>query len=448
MSNILFNYPLDLTGRSFTNRVVNEAYKIGVVKGRIFAPKGGPFYGNSTTFFDIDTGRELIAKKDYKLLHYYPEAADRADQPVYAAVQIVNPEVSENVGMTTQYVGGEFSWSYEAIVDAIRALEADGRPVYWGELIGMPGQFNPTNHLHDIRNSYGWQSVAYSIARLEDAILKGSTASMRLLVDTVDAKLQAIDIWLGEGLDVITQLNEEMDVRFEDYDATVRGYLDAISGDINETIKPIPIRAALFDIKPNNRYDLSPIDHTVAQWTVGLTIPSDVIPKAGDYIELRAVRDGCTISINALNAPIVYLDNRLGNKTLKTVGLLKDIRVGAAGVRLVWNQISERWQLITEVDPDSVVIDKFHLKEVATDGGMDLAVANSFVLADIEMRVVKFINLPTDRSMRVYVTVQGNGIVFWPPVLWPAGTPTLGKNNTVVTLHYSAGRWIGSSISV
>lgn len=443
MTNKLFNYPLDLTGRAFTNRVVNEAYKIGLVRGRMFATRGGPFYGNPTSLYDIDTGRELVPKVDYKLLHYYQEATDRADQPVYAAIQITNTDVSENIGITTQYVGGEFSWSYEAISDAIKSLEEDGRPVYWGELVGVPSEWNPTNHLHDIRSSYGWKSVAYSIARLEDAILKGSTASMGLLTSTVDAKLKAIDLWLGEGLDILTQITEDMDVRFEEYDLVVKKYVGNVLVDLNSAIKPTMIKGALADIHPNNRYDLHPLDASILNWTTGLTIPSNAMPNDGDYIEIRAVRDGCTVSINALNSPITYVDNLQGTKKLKTNHLINDVVVGSVGVRLVWDATNSNWMLITEVSPSTLVIDKLHLKEIRTDGLIDMSLANSFILTAKDVRVIALANVPVGRTIDIQVNVQGNGLVFWPTVKWSKGSPVLSSNSTLVTLHYSNNTWHG-----
>lgn len=448
MTNKLFNYPLDLTGRSFTNRVVNEAYKIGLVRGRMFATKGGPFYGNTCSLYDIDTGRELVPKVDYKLLHYYQEATDRADQPVYAAIQIVNSDVSENVGATLQYVGGEFSWSYEAIADAIKSLEEDGRPVYWGELVGVPSEWNPTHHLHDIRNAYGWKSVAFAIARLEDAILKGSTASMGLLTSTVDAKLRAIDLWLGDGLDIITQVTEDMDVRFEEYDLIVKGYVGDVLRDINSAIKPIMVRNPLHDITPNNRYDLHPLEATSLNWLVGLTIPSETLPKDGDYIEIRAVRDGCVISINALNSPITYVEHFQGVRTLKTNHLLKDIKVGSAGVRLIWDSRSSMWQLITQLDPSSLNMDKNHLNEITTDGHIDMSLANSFILEAKDVRVIALLNTPIGRTINIQINVQGNGLVFWPEIKWTVGAPILGATSTLVTLHHSNNKWYGQYTAI
>lgn len=194
MANTIFKYPLDLFGTSPDNKVIDEAHSIGSVKGRIFVADYGPFFGSVGLIIkDAANGRELDAVDDYNLVHYYREASNAAGQAVYSAVQIVNPDVSTNILLTCQYVGGEFSFSTYALKQAIEALQNDNRPVAWGDLIGVPSQFVPAPHLHSAYDLYGMKYVVESNADIAAAIRDGDLASRQLLLTQVGKKFQSID---------------------------------------------------------------------------------------------------------------------------------------------------------------------------------------------------------------------------------------------------------------
>lgn len=198
---IIFKYPLDLEGTSPTNKVINEAHTIGSLRGRLFAPDSGPFFGNSVVVIDGDTGEELEANTQYKLAHYYHEASSRSGQPVYAAVAIVDPNIGTNILFTGQMVGGEFSYSYYAIKEALEALANDTRPVYWGELIGVPATFNPAPHLHSIYDTYDWMTMIWAQNDVAAAIREGDAASRALLLQQISMKLNQFEQYLHDSIE-------------------------------------------------------------------------------------------------------------------------------------------------------------------------------------------------------------------------------------------------------
>jgi hypothetical protein len=193
MANTIFKYPLDLLGTSVNNRVVGEAHTIGTRVGRIFVADYGPFFGNSSVFLDAATGRELVPVIDYRLVHTYKEAEQRAGQAVYTAVQIVNPDVGTEILATLQYVGGEFSYSYYAIKQALEALQNDNRQVAWGDLVGVPAMFAAAPHLHDIYDLYGLKYLIESNYDISAAIREGDVASRSLLLEQIRTKFASFD---------------------------------------------------------------------------------------------------------------------------------------------------------------------------------------------------------------------------------------------------------------
>lgn len=196
MADTIFKYPLDLSGTSPDNRVIDEGHTIGTTRARIFAADYGPFYGNSVIVKDGDTGEELTALEDYVLVHYYREAAKASGQAVYAAVRIVNPDVSTNILFTAQMVGGEFSYSTYAIKQAIEDLLNDDRPVAWGDLIGVPAQFVPTPHLHSAYDLYGLKYLVEAQYDVAAAIREGDAASRQMLVDQMTQHRDGVDAFL------------------------------------------------------------------------------------------------------------------------------------------------------------------------------------------------------------------------------------------------------------
>lgn len=193
MADTIFKYPLDLLGTSPNNKVVGEAHTIGTRNGRIFVTDYGPFFGNTAVVIDAVTGRTLTPVTDYRLVHKYKEAVDRAGQPVYTAVQIVNPDVSTSILINCQYVGGEFSYSYYAIKQALEALMNDNRQVAWGDLVGVPSMFVPAPHLHDIYDLYGLKYLIESNYDISAAIREGDMASRSLLIQQIRDKFKAFD---------------------------------------------------------------------------------------------------------------------------------------------------------------------------------------------------------------------------------------------------------------
>ncbi len=197
MSNDIFKYPLDLHGTAVTNRVVNELHEIGNRTQRVFASDYGPFFGNTVVVRDAVTNRVLIPVSEYLLLHAYEEAQDRVGQAVYAAVLILNPEVSTRVHLDCNYVGGEFSYSKFALVQAIDALVNTDQPVYWGELVGVPSQFAPAPHLHSIYHTYGWKTMVDAVNEVGVAIREAGVANQQLLFQQLNQKFTEIDDFMN-----------------------------------------------------------------------------------------------------------------------------------------------------------------------------------------------------------------------------------------------------------
>lgn len=189
----IYKYPLDLAGSNPDNFVVGEKHEIGSVRARIFIADYGPFFAHLSTVRDGDTGRTLEPMTDFVYVHTYREAQEITGQAVYSGVRIVNPDVSTTIEFDVHYVGGEFSYSHYALLDMLRAIINDNRPIDWGELIGVPNEWAPTPHLHSAYDLYAMKHIVAATHDVADAVRDGNLASHQLLFDMIDARIEVFE---------------------------------------------------------------------------------------------------------------------------------------------------------------------------------------------------------------------------------------------------------------
>ena len=191
MPDIIYKYKLDLSGTHPDNRKT-ESKTIGSSVMRIFVPEGGPFFGNNVLLKEKITGRVLIPNVDYKLLHAYREAQEVASQPIYSAIYIHNHDVDVEIEYTVSYIGGEFSFTRNALVEILNTLSLDDRVIEWGQLIGIPDGFTPSRHLHTAYDLIGQKHLVAANNEIAKAISEGQVVGQNMLFDMLDSRLDLI----------------------------------------------------------------------------------------------------------------------------------------------------------------------------------------------------------------------------------------------------------------
>lgn len=191
MPDVIYKYRLDLTGQHPDNRIT-ENKTIGSSVMRIFAPEGGPFFGNNVVIKEKNTGRLLEPMLDYKLLHNYREAQEAASQPIYCAIYIHNKDIDVEIEYTVSYIGGEFSFTRGAIVEILNTLQADDRVIEWGQLIGVPDGFAPSRHIHTAYDLIGQKHLVAANSEIAKAIREGQIIGQDMLFDMLDTRLDLL----------------------------------------------------------------------------------------------------------------------------------------------------------------------------------------------------------------------------------------------------------------
>ena len=201
---LVYKYPYDPTGINPSNLVAAEKHTIPREETRAFATLAGPFYTESLVVKDA-TGKVLTKKTDYVAFEYVSDPSEITGKEVCCAVLIKNGNISGDVFVSYQAVGGPFSLNVEAITQAIANLEIDARSVAWGDIIAKPDYFPPLRHLHDIGDVYGFEYLVNAIEDLRNAVLNGDSAAHSAIIRRIDDLRGWINQRLSETVDIIEE---------------------------------------------------------------------------------------------------------------------------------------------------------------------------------------------------------------------------------------------------
>ena len=179
-------YPLDLTGTSRDNLVLNEIHKLKSTRTRAVALQNGAFFTASVVVRDVATGRVLTASQDYEFDNLYQMASEHAKAEVAAIIVITNTQVSDTISVDYQCIGGLYGYSTTAIMQQIEDLNLDNRRVEWGNIYNKPAVYPPAKHLHDIGDVYGFEYLVQAIQQLRHAIMLGDEGAHENIYKYID----------------------------------------------------------------------------------------------------------------------------------------------------------------------------------------------------------------------------------------------------------------------
>lgn len=181
-------YPFDPTGTSPANLVVNEEHTLPARNIRAVAPLHGGYYTESLVVVDASNNQTLTKGVDYDVAEFYQMASSRTGKEVCCVILITNAAVSNQVLITYQAVGGEFSTSAEVIEQLLEALNLDNRPVTWPSILNRPSEFTPSQHLHDVGDIFGFEYHVHALERIVRALEIGDDRQHEALLAYFDAK--------------------------------------------------------------------------------------------------------------------------------------------------------------------------------------------------------------------------------------------------------------------
>lgn len=194
-------YPLDRTGKAATNLVTDELHQLNNANYRVLVPRYGAFFTDSITVREAASGRVLKKGVDYYPAMLYKTPTVDTGLEVHQLIIVTDPTASANLLFNGQMLGGEYSYNWDAIVQLIQSLKLDQRSVLFDNIIGKPELWQPTPHLHDIGDVFGFEFHVAAMERIRQAIMMGGAAQIKAIYDYLDNQ--------------ITEVNNKVDARLD-----------------------------------------------------------------------------------------------------------------------------------------------------------------------------------------------------------------------------------------
>lgn len=191
---IPYRYPLDYTGVSPDNTVIDEPHAPVRRTVRCIAPTYAPFFADSMQVFDGLNPVPLVQGTQYKVMNIIPLPTAMADngKEVYALIAILDESVGDNIQLNYQTIGGDYVQSYEAALNLLEALTNDTRPAAWPNIFDKPLTYPPALHLHAVGDAIGWEYVAVAVQQVREAIINGDAADHEAILTYLDLQTAAL----------------------------------------------------------------------------------------------------------------------------------------------------------------------------------------------------------------------------------------------------------------
>lgn len=184
---------LDLTGINVNNRTIDEPHILSDRPTRSVTPKKGPFFAQGLIV--KDNGVVLSRGKDYQLVELHQEATLKSGKEVCSVILIINKEVSQEITVTYQAIGGHYAYSDEPIARLYESLINDNRPIDWNTgVFNKPTEFNPRIHRHLLDDIYGFEPIVDYLERIKRAITLGQTSIVLEIVNSLLSKFECSEL--------------------------------------------------------------------------------------------------------------------------------------------------------------------------------------------------------------------------------------------------------------
>lgn len=194
MSNLpLVRHGLDKTGLNPDNFVFGEVQTVPANSIRSVVPKYGPYFAESLKVFDAVSTKQLQRGIDFSCIELLQEVTAETGKEIYALIIITNKNVSNKIRIDYQAVGGLYIYETKTIVEVLNALALDERMIAYYNVRNRPSSFNPTKHLHDIGDIYGFEYVCAMLQRIRRAINLKYMPVLDLILKNADNKLALLN---------------------------------------------------------------------------------------------------------------------------------------------------------------------------------------------------------------------------------------------------------------
>jgi hypothetical protein len=159
---------LDLTGFNPANLISNEAQSLTRKKNVAITTLNGPFYSSSLKIIHTATNYELRKNIDYKILQPLETLSVLTGKQVAGAILIHNAVVHQNLSVTYQAVGGEFSTDSAALVEYLNQLSGEEVGFSWYNIL-----IEESESIKELEklDRFDFHFLCYGLEKIRNAIL-------------------------------------------------------------------------------------------------------------------------------------------------------------------------------------------------------------------------------------------------------------------------------------
>lgn len=186
----LIRHTFDGTGKNPNNLVKDEHHKLADKRFRAIAPKYGLVFADSVILIDRSNNRLLFRGTDYVFAELHQALTLDLGLEVCGVIIVTNFDVSSNVEMTYQCVGGHYETNADTMMSLFQKSADPNVSKYYYDIENRPDTFLPSPHMHDLGDVQGLEVVVYEIERIRNAILWSDSNAIESILSYV---LDAID---------------------------------------------------------------------------------------------------------------------------------------------------------------------------------------------------------------------------------------------------------------
>ena len=181
MSYPAVSYPLDMTGNSSTNLVLDELHSVTEAHFRDYffiVPNFAPFYVDNfkATITIGNETRDLIEDVDFSFAISYVTGTRTTGKAMYGGITLHNLNLNGIVSINYQTLGGDQIADRLHILTLLADKAYNPRTTIW-DILDVPSVFNPSYHYQDYENFYGQEQLVQALGEIRDAILQNSSFS-------------------------------------------------------------------------------------------------------------------------------------------------------------------------------------------------------------------------------------------------------------------------------
>lgn len=184
-------YPLDETGVNPDNLVSGEIKTLPNLPRRALAPTYGPFYAEGLIVYDHLTQQPLVKNTHYKLAELLKTPTKKYRKEVYGLIIITDPNVSSEVSITYQALGGPYQRDLSNLIEAWLNT-FNNLPVDWAYILNKPDVFPVDDHFHALSRIYGFEFVVSALEGIRTALELSNVPIYEGLMAWVNQTLQSL----------------------------------------------------------------------------------------------------------------------------------------------------------------------------------------------------------------------------------------------------------------